>query len=417
MSAVCNTPADLSDIASKDTERIVGRVAECLAANSPFINVLDGGTFESGISDVQKSVIQMPAAPGDSLAIPTFTNSTDLCGTQGLQDLTGTTEFTYRLEGKRGRGPRVCVKKGYSAFRSSYLAAEDSLSKLVTQYINADVQAQLYLRSGSKFTIKTGHCFDDLFTGGEFTDYNTTDFAPVLPDAPLSFKSLQKLVRHFKEVLWADMFPADGKGQAHYKFIGSADIIDSLRNEAGVEGVMIGLASGGYRLGENTLTAYSWETSPAYRGVAFGSTQTPLRATGFNADGTLALVNPRLTVTDAATNTAYSVVNPAWLSAPYEVAFLIAQNSFKRLVPEKYTGEGSFKFAPQLHMGELQWHYQIDNDCNIFGDYGWHIYQIERAYEPVRPHHVCPILYKRCEADLDLTECVVSTCAPIVSVL
>jgi hypothetical protein len=40
-------------------------------------------------------------------------------------------------------GPHVNVKQGYGAFKSSYLTAEDSLRKLVTQYINADVQAQL----------------------------------------------------------------------------------------------------------------------------------------------------------------------------------------------------------------------------------------------------------------------------------
>jgi hypothetical protein len=84
--------------------------------------------------------------------------------------------------------------------------------------------------------------------------------------------------------------------------------------------------------------------------------------------------------------------------------------SFKRLVPEKYVGEGSFKFAPQMHMGELEWHYIKDNDCNIWGDYGWHIYQISRAYQPQRPHHIIPILYKRCKADLGLDECTVTSC-------
>lgn len=416
MAADCNAPATLSDISTKDTNRLVGKIAESLAANSVFMNVLGGGTFPSGVSDVVRSSVQMPAAPGDSLAVPTFVNDTDACGTVGLQDLTDTIEFTYRLETKRGYGPRVCMKQGYAAYKDSYLMAADSLSKLITQYINADIRAQLYLRSASKFNASAGYCFEDLFTGGEHTD-GSVAFAPVLPTGQLSFKALHTVLRYAKEALFAEMFEGGGKGQPHARFIGSADQIEYFRNEIGVEKILQSLTEGGYRLGENSLSAYSWETSPAYRGIAFGTDQTPLRATGFNQDGTLALVNPRTLVANVVKNTAYSIPNPAWLRAPYEVGFLVFQNSFKRLVPERYVGETPFKFAPQLVMGELQWHYVIDNDCNQWGDYGWHKYQIVRAYQPVRPHHIIPILYKRCNADLGLEACITSTCAPLASVI
>lgn len=407
--AECNSPAELSSLAQKDTQRLVGSVARCLAANSPFINILDGGTFPSGVSDEQRTAVQMPAAPGDSLAIPTFVNDTATCGTVGSQDLTDAINYIYRLKTKRGFGPRICVKDGYSAFRTSYIAAEDSLNKLITQYVNADVRAQLYLNSASKFVAAAGYCFEDLFTGGDFPDVGV-QFANVLPTGPVTFKAVHYLARHLKEVLWADQFEAGGKGQMHFKFIGSSDIVEALRNEVGVEKITIALTTGGYKLGEASVSGYSWETAPAYRGIGFGVDQTPLRATGFNVDGTLALVNPRLTVVDEANNRAYSKTNPAWLAAEYEVAFLVAPQTFKRLVPEKYVGEGSFKFAPQLHMGELEWHYIRDNDCNVWGDYGWHIYQISRAYQPQRPHHIIPILYKRCKADLGLEECSVTSC-------
>ena len=85
----------------------------------------------------------MQAAPGDSLAIPTFVCDTEICGNTGIQDLTDTVEFNLRLESFRGRGPNICVKKGYAAFKGSYVMAEDSLKKLVTQYINADIRARL----------------------------------------------------------------------------------------------------------------------------------------------------------------------------------------------------------------------------------------------------------------------------------
>jgi hypothetical protein len=402
--ADCVSPSTLSDISIKDTSRLVGTIAKALAANSPFVNILSGGTFPSGISDEIVTPVQMQAAPGDSLAIPTVVSDTSLCGTQGLQDLTDSINFTARLESKRGKGPRVCVKKGYAAYKSSYLVAEDSLKKLVTQYINADVRAQLYLRSASKLTAAAGYDFNSIFTGGNETDIGV-QFAPILPTGPMSFKALHYLARYLKENLFADMFSAGGEGQMHFRFIGSSDAVEAFRNESGVKDVLLSFVNGSYKFGESALRGYSFETAGAYRGIAFGIDQRPLRATGFTGAGNLNLVDPLTVVTNVTKNTAYAKVNPAWVAASYEVGFLFADRSFKRLVPERYVGEGSFKFAPQLHMGELDWHYHIDNDCNTFGDFGWHKYQITRAYQPERPQFVVPILYKRCPADLGLAAC------------
>lgn len=400
----CITPAAISDFAQKDTQRLQGTIAKALAANSPFINVLRGGTFASGVSDEVKSVIQLPAAPGDSLVNPTFTNDTAICGTSGDEDRVASTTFTYRLQSRRGRGPRVCVKNGYAAFKQSYSMAEDSLSKLITQYVNADVKYQLYSQSASKFNATAGYRFDDMFTGGTEADIGIK-FAPVNPTGELSFKALHKVVRYLREVLLADPFSGGNAGE-HFKVIGGIDIVDKFREESGVKDVLLALTNGGYKLGETILTSYKWDVSAPYRGVSFGVDQRPLRATGFNGSGNLVFVNPISVVEDDEdANTAHSKVNPSWLTAPYEVLFLVADNTFERQVPEKYVGEGSFKFAPQLHMGELDWHYVIDNDCNPYGDFGWHQYQITRAYRPQRPQHVVPILFKRCEADLGLYDC------------
>lgn len=399
----CETPPEISDIASKDVQRLVGSVAKTLAANAPYVNIISGGTFPAGVSDEIRSVVQMQAAPGDSLAIPQFVCDTELCGTLGHDDRVDTIDFTARLESFRGRGPRICMKKGYAAFKSSYTMAEDSMKKLITQYINADIRAQLYLRSASKFTAVAGYDFNSIFTGGSETDLGVK-FAPLLPTGPMTFKALHYLARHLKEVLFAEWFASD-QGMPHFRFIGGSDQIEYFRSEVGVQNVMIALTTGGYKLGETTLTAYSFEQSPAYRGIAFGVDQRPLRATGFNGDGTLALVDPVTIISNPAKNTAYAKVNPSWLAASYEVGTFIADGSFERLTPERYVGEGSFKFAPQLHMGELDWHYQIDNSCNQWGDYGWHKYQITRAYKPLRPQHIINVLYKRCQADLGLVDC------------
>lgn len=402
MAFFCDDPTQISDVASKDANRIVGTIAKALAANSPYMNVIQGGTFPAGVSDAIRSVVQMQAAPGDSLALPTFVCETELCGQAGHQDKTDTVDFTVRLEGFRGRGPNICVKQGFAAFKGSYALAEDSLKKLITQYANADIRAQLYLRSASKFVANADWDFNSLFTGGSETDLGVK-FFPQLPNGPMTFKALHYLARHLKEVLFADWFSSD-KGGPHFRFIGGSDQIEYFRAEVGVENVLIALTQGGYKLGETALTAYGFETSPAYRGIAFGMDQRPLR---FNTmtNGVPDLINPVTTVVNASKKTAYAKANTTWLNAAYEIGIFIADGSFERLVPERYVGEGSFKFAPQLHMGELEWHYLKDNECNQWGDFGWHKYQITRAYKPLRPQHIIPIAYKRCPADLGLVAC------------
>jgi len=230
----------------------------------------------------------------------------------------------------------------------------------------------------------------------------------LLPTGPMTFKALHYIARYLREVLFGEWYTSSN-GMPHFRFIGGHDQIEYFRNEIGVNNVAVALTEGGYDMGKTMLTAYGFEQSPAYRGVAFGMDQRPLRATGFNQDGSIALVDPVVTVANAAKGTAYAKANPAWLNADYEVGTFIAEGSFERLVPERYVGESSFRFAPQLHMGELNWHYQIDNYCNQWGDYGWHKYQITRAYRPLRPQHIVHILYKRCQADLGLVNCEATT--------
>lgn len=403
----CFGPIAARALATKDTNRVLGQIAKALAYNSPWVNILEGGVFPSGISDTVRSVVQEQALPADSLVRPSFVTTSTLCGPIDSQDDVATTEYTYSLGTKRGIGPKVCVKAGFSAFKGSYSMAEDSLKKLMVQYANTDVRATLHDRSGTKFVagLSSNYGFSDLFTGGE--SQIDVDYANI-PEAnigQLTFNALHAVARHKKDVLLDEMF-ADGTIGAHYKFIGSTDIIEAFRQEIGVKETLVALTTGSFKSGERALTSYSWETFGNYRGISFGIDQRPLRASGLDVDGQPVFVEPFVGV--ATTNGTAARVNPAWVAAPYEVGFLIGAGSFKRLVPERYVGEGSFKFAPQLAMGELQWHYELDNCENMYGDFGWHKYEITRAYQPIRPAAVTPILYKRC-LGLSIIECPVTS--------
>lgn len=402
----CIPLATIQDFASKDTNRIVGQIGKVLARKSPFINVLDGGTI-SNASDVVRSVVEemaVPAHAGDTnasgtamgaLAAPLFVDDVSTCGSGASPDIVGTTEYQFKLQTLRGAGPRVCVKQARTAFKGSYLQAQTSLEKTILQIINADVRYTLLKQSGVKYTVNSTRTFGTNLNGDMQminTQFVQASGTPVLPDSHLNFKTLYRLGTFLREEMLAEPFTT--KDGEFFRVIAGADAIENLRNDADVKEDLLYLSAGSFKLGEESISGYQFQ---GYRGFAFGIDQQPLRSNGFDSAGNLTLINP-ITST-AVTNGFAQRRNSAWVNATYEVAFIIAGESFKRLVPETYTGEGTFKFAPQLAMGELEWTYFRDNDCNLYGDYGQHIYQIQRAMQPIRPHNVIPVLFKRCPFD------------------
>ena len=399
MANECIPLATIQNFASKDVNRIIGQIGRVLARKSPYINSIDGGTLPN-VSDVVRSVVEEMAVPAASLAAPQFVADTTLCGVGATPDQVGSTEYQFQLETLRGAGPRVCVKQARTAFKGSYLQAQVSLEKTILQLINADIRYQYLKLSGIKFVVNTTQTFTQNLTGD--MQQLSTQFAPILPDGPMNFKTLYKIGSFMREEMLAEPFATrDGE---FFQVMASADQIENFRNDADVKEDLNYLSAGSFKLGEESISGYQFM---GYRGFAFGIDQQPLRATGFDVSGDLILVNP--IISQPVDNGFAQRRNPAWVNAPYEVMFVIAGEAFKRLVPESYTGEGTFKFAPQLAMGELEWTYFRDNDCNLYGDFGQHIYQISRAIQPIRPQNVCAIVYKRCPYDGLPLPCVTST--------
>lgn len=396
MAQECISLAAIQNFASKDVNRIIGQIGRVLARKSPYINSIDGGTLPN-VSDVVRSVVEEMAVPAASLAAPTFVNDTTLCGVGATPDVVGSTEYQFQLQTLRGAGPRVCVKQARTAFKGSYLQAQVSLEKTILQIINADIRYQYLIQSGIKYVVNSTFSFGDNLTG-DMQQINT-QFASHLPDAPMNFKTLYRIGTFLREEMLAEPFAS--KDGEFFQVLASADQIENFRNDADVKEDLLYLTAGSFKLGDESISGYQFM---GYRGFAFGIDQQPLRATGFDGSGNLVLVNP--IVSTAVTNGFAQRRNPAWVAAPYEVMFVIGGEAFKRLVPEQYVGEGTFRFAPQLAMGELEWTYFRDNDCNLYGDFGQHIYQIQRAIQPIRPQNVCAIVYKRCPFDGNPLPCV-----------
>lgn len=386
----CIPLATIQNFASKDTNRIIGQIGRVLARKSPYINSIDGGTIPN-VSDVVRSVVEEMAVPNASLASPQFVNDTTMCGVGATPDRVGTTEYTFQLQTLRGAGPRVCVKQARTAFKGSYLQAQIALEKTILQIINADIRYQYLLQSGIKFVTDNTKSFSANLSG-DMQVLGAPWATGSVPNSAMNFKTLYKIGSFLREEMLAEPF-ATSQGE-FFQVMASADQIERFRNDADVKEDLIGLTTGQFKLGEQSISGYQFQ---GYRGFAFGIDQQPLRASGFDGSGNLVLVNP--TIAQAVTNGFGQRRNPEWVNAPYEVMFVVAGEAFKRLVPESYTGEGTFRFAPQLAMGELEWTYFRDNDCNLYGDFGQHIYQIQRAIQPVRPQNVCAIVYQRCPFD------------------
>jgi hypothetical protein len=178
-------------------------------------------------------------------------------------------------------------------------------------------------------------------------------------------------------------------GKPVFKFIGGIDIIQQFKDELGISQDLRFMVSGRYSDALQPMLGYSYDGP--YRGILHGVDSMPLRANTITS-GVPTILEP-FTRT-AATNGFVSRPSTTWAGATYEIGFLFGQNSFQRLVPT-YKQVAGFSFPPQLVNGQMTFEVLKDADCNVWGDFGLHLWQSERAFKPVAPHAVCAILFKR----------------------
>lgn len=378
-----------------------------IALNDPFANVVDGGTTPNNMGEEIRTLVTSRMVTGHSLTAPSFSPTIEQCGVSGEEAKYGQTEFSTRLETLRGEGPLICLNQARYAVLDSYRISEQNLKDAIKTLNSADIRYQMLSLSGVKASLKaTATSVTQTLSGG----YNqvAVNFPAGLPTTAITHKYLVALANYMRDNLSPEFF-GDGAGQ-HFIFVGSSDIIEVLRNEAGVHQDILGFAQGSFKDGKDVLQKYSFIDYP-YRGLKLAIDQQPLRFNVLGANNLPVFVEPLVeTATDFGVENA---TNPLWTAAKYEVGFLISKGTFKRLVPERFVGEGTMKFDPQFVMGELEWFYQRDNACNKYGDFGKHLYQIVRAFQARRPHGVIPILYKRCAQDLGFATCTAVTDASL----
>lgn len=396
----CFTMDETTEFVSEVQGSIARGIEETAYRKTPYLDVIKGGTFPLQMSREVRSVVQEPAVMAASLTKPTFLQDPTTCGVPGNRDQLGTTEYTYSLATYRGLGPEICVKEARYAFMDSFKRGAQALQNGVKQIVSADVRYLFLSRSGLKFTMNGDHTFVQQLKG----DYNAidTDFATFLPNSPMTWKALNRLTNFLEYDMMADRYSSP-TGEM-FKAIVSNEQLELFRNDLDVKEDLRAMTTGRYDVGARSLQGFKFEGP--WRGVAFGVDVQPARFNVMGPDGLPSLIDPVISV--ATTNGVGQRINIDWVNATYEIMFLIAPQSFERQTPEAYSGEDKVKFSPHNVMGELLWHYQMDNSCNLWGDFGFYKYEITRAYRPTRPHNVIAIAYKRCNQDLGAYECTTS---------
>jgi hypothetical protein len=386
---------------SNDPTRLYGPIGRALRAKVPYLSLLRSGTFPSQVSATLVSVLQTRPFMGTSLAAPSFTGMQNLCGSCTVPvDQTGTNQYPYVASIADGVSDKICMNQGFSAFTESLTTQLDSLQSGAVQVFNADVRYQLYLNSGVKCVVQSTQSIDNMIVGGE--NQIAVPVPAVESDSQLDFETLQLLNEWMQENVFAEVFD-DGNA----KFIGSIGELNKLRNDlggaagpGGANIVPLGqVAAGGNAMAIKALTGYAF--TPTYRGIDFGLDPRPLRLNW--TGGGYQPVNPD--VANSATVGTGAVTSNDWMQASHEVGFLMYKDSFERQVPAAWTGEGKVRFDRQMWGGEIQFMNHPDTRSNLWGDWGVLAWRIGRAYRPLRPWFVLPIIYKRCKGNTQLTTC------------
>lgn len=404
MSLNCLSTTALHDFFSKDVNRIQGRVVPSLAANSPYLGVNETGTFPAGISDQQRAVVTQMIPPAVSLTNPNW--SARACRKEPCPHEAGSDEYAYSLQENFDRSDWLCLAAGYSAVRGNLVQFEKSYENLITLYWNAWLRWQNYSLSANKIVaFDNGKVsFNDLLTTGVGCKFA----AGIIPNSPLTFQFVQLCMTFMIHARFCGPAYRYGSGvDQHLRMITDQQTIFGFRNDPAVREDLRAAVKGRFVDRYDQLFGYSW--MGPYQGLGFGVDETILRADSINpVTGDPNFIQPFLPNTNpasAATVGVKAVINPAWLSAPYQVSFLYGKGAFMRLIPEEYLGEGTAKFDKQFYTGQLQWHNQRDNECNVRGDSGFWYWTQAAAMRPERPEFCMAILHARCQEDLGLNPC------------
>ena len=392
------SPADFATGIQSQIPSINAVNATWRLQHDPFANILGSGTFPANAGESIRTVVPTQYVSGFSLTSPQFVAKKGSCGTAPTAGKFGQTEYTTSIKRARGKLPNICVNDAFYSVENSFKMGIQTARDMIFNLNLAHARAELVAMSGTKIKVQSSTFLANV--SGGTTSSVAVGWTAGLPQYSISHKFLTYTANYVRETLHPDFFGSGATSSLRGVF--GLEAVEAMRNQSSVQADLLAFTQGNFKDAKDALQKYSWAEYP-YRGLQIGIDPQPLRYNTVDGSGNPVWIEPLVEV--VADSGSAMETNPAWVNAKYEVGFLFGNNAVNRLVPERYTGEGDMKFDPQDYAGELFWHYVKDMGENMFGDFGSFLYQIEDAYQPVKPHTIIPVSYKRCVSDLGLISC------------
>jgi hypothetical protein len=393
------TPAELDWSLKQQAslEKLV--VAYDIMLNDPYANLVTGGTLEAGVGETIKHTIPGRPVLNQSMTIPAKVLRTSSCGVTGPTAGFGSNDYETKVYTIRGQSPDLCVSKAFHAVEGEAAALQEGFRKIIREHMAADTRATMLQQSGFKFNAVSTQGFYNRVSGGD--RQIAVDFpAYGYPDAAMTHKNLVRLNTHMIETGNVQPF---GEGDGGYAvFVGSSELIEHMRDDSGLKTETLAFVQGADSAAKDAMRRFSFAEYP-YRGIKTARDLRPLRFNLIDGDNFPVLIEPYQEVA-ADDGTRWAISND-WLTAKYEVSFLVYRNSFKRIVPARFTRAGDAVWEPQFAGGEIDWLNVKTRDCNAYGDIGNFFYQILVGWQATSPWSVCPIISKRCDWVDDMAPC------------
>lgn len=374
------------------------QIAEEMMMEDPYSASFEGGTV--GPHEGETITTQVPGRPvmNQALTVTEVTTKSALCNTQGPRATFGSEQYTALLQGIRFHSPWLCVHDNFNKLERETDAHVTMFKRGIKEWMIADARSNLLVNSGHKYVANVNLTPLGRITGAEYSV--AVDFAGPEPDARITHKELVRICKHIQTTARTVQF-GTGAG-AHVRFVGSAELIEAMRDEAGLKNETLAFVQGGDAAASKAFRGYSFAKYP-YRGIMTAEDPIPLRFNSVDGDGFPILLPPY--EPQVGDEGEHWIISDDWINAANEVAFLIWKGSFRRLVPEAFTRDGEATWPAQSIVGETEWLNIRDNDFNVFGDRGQFVSQVIRAWQPVSPWSCMPILTRRCEPTDDLVAC------------
>lgn len=393
---VDNISSSLYDQVIQDQlPKLEDKIGESVVRNTPYMSLVDTKVIDFTNHDKNwQTTVANRAYMEQNVDVPDFRDVDTAVGWVPDADSHGFTKYTTTLQEMRGIGPQVSFVGGRHAVATSLRRTEEALAKEITLMQGNRIRASIMGMSGVKWVCTRAGGIDTI-TGNQKN--LSADWEAVTPDAAPTWATIKHLNTFMREEMDAQPFGED-MGGGYLTLIAGQNLIQKLRAEEEVNGLVAELVRGGYNEGKALREAYSF-LNFRNQGIQLGVDPYPLRYNALDGNDDPVILPSTIKSTDDYAG-AGAKINPAWRTAEYEIAFLVARDAFGLILPKLYTGEASFKFNPRMVSGRLKWVHESGTRSDIFGDVGFHAYRIENAIEPLNPHFVLPIAYRRPAIDM-----------------